>query len=62
MAVLKKYPISRYITGVVIVWAFILAAVWYWGSAEHFKTLSIFCGGFFMGLLAMWIAAHLYKI
>jgi hypothetical protein len=32
-----------------------------YGSSEHFKTIAIFCAGFLTGMLAMWIAVHVYK-
>lgn len=51
----------RYIIAVVFVWAFILIVVRFFGSAERFKTMSIFCAGFLIGMLAMWIAVHVYK-
>ncbi len=62
MTVPKKYPILIYVIAVVIVWVVILSIVWFTGSPVHFNTLLIFCGGFFIGMFAMWIAAHLYKI
>ena len=53
--------LSRYIIAVVLVWAIILTIVKFFGSAERFKTMSIFCAGFLIGMLAMWIAVHVYK-
>jgi hypothetical protein len=54
-------PLTRYVIAVVVVWALILGAVWFTGDGARFRTLAIFCGGFFMGMLAMFIAMHIYK-
>ena len=53
--------LSRYIISVVIVWAIILTVVWFFGSSARFRTMSVFCAGFMIGMLAMWIAVHVYK-
>ncbi len=53
--------LSRYIISVICVWAIILIIVRFYGSSERFKTMSIFCAGFLIGMLAMWIAVHVYK-
>jgi len=53
--------LSRYIISVIIVWAIILTVVKFFGSSERFKTMCIFCAGFLIGMLAMWIAVHVYK-
>ena len=52
--------LNRYIISVVCVWAVILILVRAFGSSERFKTMSIFCAGFLIGMLAMWIAVHVY--
>jgi hypothetical protein len=54
-------PLTRYVIAVVVVWALILGAAWFTGDGARFRTLAIFCGGFFMGMLAMFIAMHIYK-
>jgi len=53
--------LRTYIISVVLVWAVILVTVRLFGSGERFKTMSIFCAGFMIGMLAMWIAVHVYK-
>jgi len=53
--------LSRYIIAVVLVWVLILIIVRFFGSSERFKTMLIFCAGFLIGMLAMWIAVHVYK-
>ena len=53
--------LSRYIISVVCVWAIILIIAKLFGSSGRFRTMAIFCAGFFIGMLAMWIAVHVYK-
>ena len=53
--------LNRYIISVVFVWAVILVVVRLFGSSERFRTMSVFCAGFLIGMLAMWIAVHVYK-
>ena len=53
--------LNRYIISVVIVWAVILIVVRFYGSPERFRTMAVFCAGFMIGMLAMWIAVHVYK-
>ncbi len=53
--------LNRYIISVVFVWAIILVIVKFFGSSARFRVMSIFCAGFLIGMLAMWIAVHVYK-
>ncbi len=53
--------LSRYIIAVILVWVIILTIVKFFGSSTRFRTMSIFCAGFLIGMLAMWIAVHVYK-
>ena len=53
--------LNIYIIAVIIVWAVILIAVRLMGDTVRFRTISIFCAGFLIGMLAMWIAVHVYK-
>ena len=46
--------------GVAVAWAIILGGIWFWDVAR-FHTFAILCAGFFIGMLAMYIAVHLYK-
>ena len=54
-------PLYVYVIAVVIVWAILLAAAWLWSTPAHFAAVSMVCTGFFLGMLAMYIAVHLYK-
>jgi formate hydrogenlyase subunit 3/multisubunit Na+/H+ antiporter MnhD subunit len=54
-------PLARYVIAVIVVMAVILCAIWFMGDNARFRTFAIFFGGFLMGMLAMFIAVHLYK-
>jgi len=56
-----KTSLVVYVIAVVIVWAIILSVLWFTGNRPLFNKLSIFGMGFMIGMLAMWIAVHLYK-
>jgi len=61
MNTLTKLPLTRYVIGVLIVWTIILCLAWFLAGEEHFKTMTLLCTGFLLGMLAMYIAVHLYK-
>jgi hypothetical protein len=54
-------PLYVYVIGVVVVWAVILGVMWLLGDAARFRTFALVCSGFGLGMLAMYIAMHLYK-
>ena len=56
----KQHPLSQYVIAVLIVWAVILAGMWFF-NRERFATFAHVCGGFLLGMLAMYIAMHLYR-
>jgi hypothetical protein len=58
---MHKRPLYRYVIAVGVVWAVILGLVWYLGSTAAFHTFSPVCFGFALGMLAMYIAVHLYS-
>ena len=57
----ERAPLYQYVIGVAIVWAVILCAARFFGSGELFHTLAHVCGGYAIGMLAMYIAMHVYK-
>jgi hypothetical protein len=61
MDVTSNTPLYVYIIGVAVVWAVILGIVWYLGDTVRFQTFVLVCFGFALGMLAMYIAVHLYK-
>jgi hypothetical protein len=58
---MNKRPLYVYLIGVAVVWAIILGLSWFgiiWTPVD--KVVSV-CGGFALGMLAMYIAVHLYR-
>jgi hypothetical protein len=56
-----KTPLFVYVIGVAVVWAIILGVMWLLGDVARFHTFSLVCLGFALGMLAMYIAVHLYR-
>ena len=57
----KRFPLTVYIIGVAVVWAVLLAVMWFLGDIARFQTFALVCLGFMLGMLAMYIAVHVYK-
>jgi hypothetical protein len=53
-------PLAVYFIVVLMVWTIILGGVWLWNRAR-FHDFTRICGGFLLGMLAMYIAVHLYR-
>jgi hypothetical protein len=58
---MHKRPLYIYVIATVVVWAVILGVVLSLGDMARFQTFASVCGGFFIGMLAMYIAVHVYK-
>jgi hypothetical protein len=58
---MNKRPLYVYIIGVAVVWAAILTASWLGIIWTPFSSVIAVCAGFFLGMLAMYIAVHLYR-
>jgi hypothetical protein len=56
----NKRPLYIYVIGVAVVWAILLCIVWF-QYASHFAGALSLCAMFLLGMLAMYIAVHLYK-
>jgi hypothetical protein len=56
---MHKQPLYMYVIAVAVVWSVILVATWF-VNPEKFATFAKVCGGFALGMLAMYIAVHLY--
>ncbi len=56
-----KPSLNHYIIGVAVVWAIILCAAWFINNGVRFKTFAQVCGGFAIGMLAMYLAMHVYR-
>jgi len=57
----NKRPLYVYVIGTAVVWAVILVLSWSGIIWRPFNVVVAVCGGFFIGMLAMYIAVHLYK-
>ena len=57
----KRFPLIVYVIAVAVVWAVLLAVMWFLGDIARFQTFALVCFGFALGMLAMYIAVHVYK-
>ena len=57
----NKRPLYVYVIAAAVVWAIILGIVQFSGNAAHIHTFASVCGGFWIGMLAMYAAVHVYK-
>jgi hypothetical protein len=57
----KRARLVVYVIGVAVVWAVILGVMWFLGDIARFQTFALVCLGFALGMLAMYIAVHVYK-
>ena len=55
-----SHSLSRYVVAVAVVWALLLAANWFFGSPERFRTIALVGAGFALGMIAMYIATGIY--
>jgi hypothetical protein len=51
-------PLSVYVLGALGVWAVIMGVVWMWDNI-HVTNFIFLCGGFWIGMFVMYVAAHL---
>lgn len=58
---MKKRPLYLYVIGVAVVWAIILTLSWFGIIWKPFHDVVTVCAGFALGMLAMYIAVHLYN-
>jgi hypothetical protein len=57
----KKRPLYVYVIATAVVWAIILTLSWLGVIWKPFHDVVTVCAGFYVGMLAMYIAVHLYK-
>jgi hypothetical protein len=57
---MKRFPLSLYATGVMIVLVLINCIAWFVGGVARLKNVEIFSSGFLLGMLAMYTAVHIY--
>jgi hypothetical protein len=58
---IKRFPLIVYVIAVAVVWAVLLAVMWFLGDIARFQTFALVCLGFALGMLAIYIAVHVYK-
>lgn len=58
---MKRYPLWLYVGCVVIALAIINYIAWLTGGATKFGVMKLFSMGFLLGMLAMYIAVHIYR-
>ena len=58
---MKRVPLIVYVIGVALVWAVVLGLAWFIGGPARFNTFALVCLGFALGMLAMYIAVHVYQ-
>ena len=58
---MKKYPLWLYVVGVIIALVLVNYISWFLGGKAKLQTVEVFSGGFLLGMLAMYIAVHLYR-
>jgi hypothetical protein len=56
----NRLPLIVYVIGVAVVWVVILGVMWFLGDIARFQTFVWVCLGFALGMLAMYIAVHVY--
>lgn len=56
-----KRPLWLYVVGVIIVLGIVNLIAWVIDSAAAFHTSVLVSSGFLLGMLAMYIAVHLYR-
>lgn len=57
----EKSPLYVYVISVAVIWSIILGLMRFLGHTAAFHTLLLVALGFALGMIAMWIAVHLYK-
>jgi peptidoglycan/LPS O-acetylase OafA/YrhL len=58
---IKRFPLIVYVIVVAVVWAVLLTVMWFLGDIARFQAFALVCLGFALGMLAMYIAVHVYK-
>jgi hypothetical protein len=58
---LKTVPLIVYVIAVAVVWAAILGVMWFSGDVARFQEFALVFYGFVIGMVAMFIAVHVYK-
>lgn len=57
----KKRSLGVYVVGVIVCLIIVNSIVWYMGRFAELKSVELISAGFLLGMLAMYIAMHLYR-
>ena len=57
----RRVPLIVYVIAVAVVWAVLLTVMWFLGDIARFQAFALVFLGFALGMLAMYIAVHVYK-
>jgi peptidoglycan/LPS O-acetylase OafA/YrhL len=57
---MNKHPLYLYLIAVAVVWAVVLGVMWSKGDIARFQQVALVCCGFALGMIAMYIAVHVY--
>ena len=58
---MKKPPLGRYIIGVIVALVIVNLISWFIGGETRLHAVELVSVGFLLGMLAMYIAVHLYS-
>lgn len=58
---MEPKPLHVYVVSVCVAWAVVLFFGALYDGGAYFKTLAKLCEGFGVGMLAMYIAMHIYR-
>ncbi len=58
---MQRHSLLTYVIAVIIVLLVVNAVAWFVGGPARLRSFATFSGGFLMGMLAMWIAVHVYR-
>jgi hypothetical protein len=58
---MKKISLGVYVVGVIVALVIVNFIVWYMGRVAELHNVELLSVGFLLGMLAMYIAVHLYR-
>ena len=58
---MRRWPLSVYVIAVIITLVIVNVLAWFTGGPAKFRIMEIYSSGFLMGMVAMYIAVHVYK-
>ena len=60
-APMKRFPLWLYVIGIIVVLVIVNCIAWFTGGAVKLRAVELFSAGFLAGMLAMYIAVHVYR-